>query len=271
LSSILRALKKLENDPRHLEEPRTLESKFVPLADTRQHKRSTGLLIMILGAGITCGLVVLAGWWLLSDKKMQTPIATQLMSRKNLQQPEANTVMPEKSFSQQESEPADGSDIPLEPEKPSADIIVSGESADLIPEPPVITLPKPSSRAITQKTVLPIAEQEIMVSSSPITEIQNSETIEPVAAEEVTAAETKAPEPSLFKAEEVEIPVLKDPEMKLQAITWSKDPRKRIAVINNSILRQGEAVSGYRIDAINQDDVVLNDRGKKWKILFRIR
>lgn len=271
MSSILRALKKLENDPRHLEEPRTLESKFVPLADTRQHKRSIGLLIMILGAGIACGLVVLAGWWLLSDKKIQTPDAKQQMSRQNLQQPEANTFMPEKSFSQQDAEPADGSDIPLEPEKPSADNEVSRESTDQIPEPPVITLPEPSSQTITQKTVLPIAEQEVIVSSSPITEIQSPETIEPVDAEEVTAAETKASEPSIFKAEEVKIPVLKDPEMKLQAITWSKDPQKRIAVINNSILRQGEAVSGYRIDAINQDDVVLNDKGRKWKILFRIR
>ena len=271
MSSIIRALKKLENDPRHLEEPRTLESKFVPLADTRQHKRSTGLLIMILGVGIACGLVVLAGWWLLSDKKMQTPVATQQMSRQNLQQPKANTVMPEKSFSQQETVPADGLDITLEPEKPSTDIIVSEESADLIPKPPEIILPKPSSRAITQKTVLPIAEQEVIVSSSPIIEKQSPETIEPVAAEDVTAAETKAPEPSIFKAEEVEIPVLKDPEMKLQAITWSKDPQKRIAVINNNILRQGEAVSGYRIDTINQDDVVLNDKGRKWKILFRIR
>ena len=212
---------------------------------------------MIIGAGIACGLVVLAGWWLFSDKK--------------LQQHEVQTVMPGKSFSQQKTESGGGSDISLEQEKPSADNEVSRESTDQIPEPPVITLPEPSSQTITQKTVLPIAEQEVIVSSSPITEIQSPETIEPVDAEEVTAAETKASEPSIFKAEEVKIPVLKDPEMKLQAITWSKDPQKRIAVINNSILRQGEAVSGYRIDAINQDDVVLNDRGKKWKILFRIR
>ena len=71
MSSILRALKKLEKEPRHLEEPRTLESKFVSLADTGPQKRSNGLLIMIIGAGIACGLVVLAGWWLFSDKKLQ--------------------------------------------------------------------------------------------------------------------------------------------------------------------------------------------------------
>ena len=65
--------------------------------------------------------------------------------------------------------------------------------------------------------------------------------------------------------------MLNDPEMKLQAITWSKDPQKRIAVINNRIMRQGDVVSGYRIDTINQDDVVLSDAGEKWKLLFRIK
>jgi len=258
LSSILRALKKLEKEPRHLDESRTLESKFVPLADTGPHKRSAGILITILGAGIACGLIVLAGWWFFSDKK--------------LQQPEVQTVTPGKSFSQQKPEPGAGSDISLEPAKPSVDNAVARESTDQIPEPPAITLPEPSSQTIAQKTVLPIVEQEVTVSSSPAPEILSPETkVPPVPTEEMTAAKIKPPEPSIIKADKAEIPVLDDPEMKLQAITWSKDPQKRIAVINNSILRQGEAVSGYRIDTINQDDVVLNDRDKKWKLLFRIR
>ena len=59
--------------------------------------------------------------------------------------------------------------------------------------------------------------------------------------------------------------------MKLQAITWSKNPQKRIVVINNRILRQGEVAHGYRVDTINQDDVVLSDAGEKWKLLFHIK
>ena len=34
MSSILRALKKLESEPRHQEESQSLENKFMPLADT---------------------------------------------------------------------------------------------------------------------------------------------------------------------------------------------------------------------------------------------
>ena len=93
---------------------------------------------------------------------------------------------------------------------------------------------------------------------------------EQVAAQEVAVAVVRAPETSTIVTE-VEIPVLNDPGMKLQAITWSKDPQKRIVVINNRILRQGEAVSGYRIETINQDDVIINDAGENWKLLFRIK
>ena len=57
--------------------------------------------------------------------------------------------------------------------------------------------------------------------------------------------------------------------MKLQAVTWSKAPQKRITVINNRILREGEMVSGYFINTINPDDVVLTLDGEKWKLLFR--
>ena len=88
--------------------------------------------------------------------------------------------------------------------------------------------------------------------------------------DKVTVAVTKPPEVSP-KVKEIEIPILNDPEVKLQALTWSKDPQKRIAVINNRILRQGDVVYGYRINIINQDDVVLSDGGEKWKLPFRIK
>ena len=65
--------------------------------------------------------------------------------------------------------------------------------------------------------------------------------------------------------------MLNDPDMKLQAITWSANPQKRLAIINNRILRQGETVGRYRINTINQDDIVLYDGDQQWKLLFRIR
>ena len=240
MSSILRALKKLENEPRHLDESQTLENKFVPLADIGQPKKSPALLIMIIGGGLVCGLVILAGWWFLSEKPLRLESAPQQITQQYLQQPGSTPVMPEKSD--------------LQPK----------------PEPAAVNLPVPSSVSIEQREGMSIAQQKT-VSSSRAPGAQSSEAVEPAPAEEITAANNTPPEISTNTVKKAEIPLLSDPEIKLQAITWSKDPQKRIAVINNSIVRQGEAVAGYRIDIINQDDVVLNDRGKKWKLLFRIR
>ena len=59
--------------------------------------------------------------------------------------------------------------------------------------------------------------------------------------------------------------------MKLQALTWSREPHKRIAVVNNRILHEGESVSGYLLITINQDDVVFDREGKTWKLSFRTK
>ena len=102
-------------------------------------------------------------------------------------------------------------------------------------------MPQPAPVKIVQKTILPAAR--------PLPE----------------------PEPAAPAAAQEKPPALQDPGVRLQAITWSKNPNKRIVVINNRILRQGETVSGYRIDTVNQDDVVLSSGGEKWKVLFRIK
>ena len=81
MSSILRALKKLENEPRHLEENQPLDSKFVPLADTEQQRPISTIFMMVVGGGIVCGLVILAGWWLFSEKGQPPPAVTREISR----------------------------------------------------------------------------------------------------------------------------------------------------------------------------------------------
>ncbi len=227
MSSILRSLKKLENNPRHMEDTQGLHSKFVPLADTSPPKSSAGLLMMIIGGGIVCGLVILAGWWLFAEKIESPSTVPQKISRQNELPPETPPAMPGEL---QNTLPAGISD---ELTKPSAGMVTPPKAEDQISEPAPVKIPQPSSPAITP---------------------------------------TKAPASKVaVEAQKSSIPLLSDPEMKLQAITWSKNPQKRIAVINNQILRQGEMVMGYRLDAINQDDVVLSDGGKKWQLLFRLK
>jgi general secretion pathway protein B len=244
LSSILRALKKLENDPRHLEENPPLDSQFVPLADTGAQNTAVRLLIPVIGGGLVCGLVILAGWWFFAAKMKPPPVEPQETATQSLPQTE---IVPA------------GPNHPITPES---------EAAAHIPVSTPVKTPQPTDPAIAPKALMsvdgPEAGPTSQMASVPAPEIKKQ-----VPAEEA-AAVARVPAVSM-QVKEVEIPVLNDPELKLQAITWSRDPQKRIAVINNRILRQGEAVYGYRIDRINQDDVVLSDAGEQWKLLFRIK
>ena len=264
MSSILRALKKLESDPRHLEETPLLDSKFVPLADRGPQKTPAGLIMMVFGGGIVCGLVILAGWWLFSEKTGSSSIGPPEVSQQGLQQSEIIPVRPRNAEIPERPAPA------LAPAKPAADIGAPPKTAAQVPEASPVEMPQLSSPAIKHREVIKPVAEPAPESAAPKPSAPGPETNEQIAAQEVAVAVTKAPEAALIK-KEIEIPALNDPGMKLQAITWSKDRQKRIVVINNRILRQGETVSGYRIDTINQDDVIINDAGEKWKLVFRIK
>ena len=57
----------------------------------------------------------------------------------------------------------------------------------------------------------------------------------------------------------------------LQAIAWAAEPAKRIAVINGSIVREGETVEGFTLMRIRKDDIVLNDGTKTWQLEFGLK
>jgi len=224
LSSILRALKKLENEPRHLGGSQHLDSKFVPSADIGKQRTVSTIFIMVVGGSIVCGLVILAGWWLFSEKF------------------QSQTIVPPK-ISQLDSR-LDESPTPSQNLNNAPIRAVAEEKSKETPE--------------TQKTVEQVQEISNLKTNEQFTQ-PAEKTVAPSGSTPVTPVKTIT----------VEIPKLNDPDMKLQAITWSRVPQKRIAVINSRILREGEMVSGYLINTINQDDIVLSQEGAKWKLLFR--
>jgi hypothetical protein len=59
---------------------------------------------------------------------------------------------------------------------------------------------------------------------------------------------------------------LDDSKLDLQAIAWSKDARRRIAVINGHIVHEGESVEGFLVNQIRQEDVVVNDGTASWQL-----
>jgi hypothetical protein len=64
---------------------------------------------------------------------------------------------------------------------------------------------------------------------------------------------------------------LNDSQIKLQALAWSGDAARRMAVINGRIVREGESMDGYQIDRIRQEDVILSDGKQSWSLEFGLK
>lgn len=263
MSSILRALKKLESTPQHAQETPPLDSKFVPLADTGRQKTPTKILAIVIGSGLVCGLVILAGWWLLPEKTPPPLEPHQIVEQGQVPAP-AIPAAP------RESAPVQPAAAPVSLPKPATKTALPPQSAAESPQPmPVTTAqpprpaPEPEAGEIlhVEEPAPPVLQEA--VPPAPATAAQPP--TEKIVAADKDTAKVVPPAPKR------EIPLLNDPDMKLQAITWSKDPQRRLVVLNNHILHQGEMVNGYHIDAINQDDVVISNKGEKWKLVFRIR
>ncbi len=63
---------------------------------------------------------------------------------------------------------------------------------------------------------------------------------------------------------------INDSKLKLQAIAWSDDTARRLAVINNHVVREGETVDGFSITNIREDDVIVNDGTTSWRLEFSL-
>lgn len=67
------------------------------------------------------------------------------------------------------------------------------------------------------------------------------------------------------------IPDMTDSRFKVQAIAWSSIPAKRFAVINERIVHEGDAIEGVIVTRIGLDDVSLAKGGKELKLRFNRR
>jgi hypothetical protein len=60
-----------------------------------------------------------------------------------------------------------------------------------------------------------------------------------------------------------------NPGWTLQAIAWAPDPKKRIAVINGAVLKEGDAFQGAFVRRIGQNDVILLKEDEALRLIFR--
>jgi hypothetical protein len=61
---------------------------------------------------------------------------------------------------------------------------------------------------------------------------------------------------------------LRDPGIKLQAIAWSSDPDRRMAMINEQIVHEGQTIEGYTIAAIGEESVTMRKGSEAWELRY---
>ncbi len=90
----------------------------------------------------------------------------------------------------------------------------------------------------------------------------------PGSAESVAAAGPRPPGP---RSEEPVAERKDDGRLTLQAIAWSQAPGRRMAVMNDRIVKEGSVVDGIHVVRILDNHVVVREDGLTWKVLFSLR
>jgi hypothetical protein len=96
--------------------------------------------------------------------------------------------------------------------------------------------------------------------------VEPQETIPPSAQPPTTAQTTpRKPEESAYTGAER----LTDGSLKVQAIVFAPAAEERMAVVNNTIVREGSAIQSYTIVGIGEEDVFVREgQGRLLKVPF---
>jgi len=74
-------------------------------------------------------------------------------------------------------------------------------------------------------------------------------------------ARTQTPADEAGAGSDESIPILHNAPLKVQALYWSTSPRKRVAVINNQVLKEGDDIESFQIVRIDPDAIIVNADG----------
>ena len=241
MSSILKALKKLENVPPPETGENTLQQRIAREPARAEPRR--GLRPFVMGACFALLLVgvFLAGRFLSAPETVTTSTP-------------AETVGPVA----QEDTPVQR-DLPVAEEREeSVPVAVSPEPAPRTPLTRPAVSPEPAPRTPLTR---PIPEERPPVVAvkppTPRAKVPRSSRVERNATEAVagTPAVVERPKPL----------VMPEPDLSLEGIVWSDAPGSRFAIINGSIVRQGGVVAGFRVKQISPDHVLIQSRDGTWQ------
>lgn len=223
MSSILKALQKLERDKetRKTREPDI--SSAIKMSDARKNEQARWLIPVVIAS--VAAVSILTTFSLMGGFS-----GTKQQSAPPVQQPSPQ--------------------YPPPPIAPSPDQTAPSASADAVPSPSQFARPAlPSSVGTLPRPAVP---------SLPAPQLSN----EPAAQVEATpappppAAVPQQPPPPL-----AESPVPR-PKLEISGIAWQQDSSSRIAVVNGRSVSEGSSVDGARVEQIFPDKVRFSHSGK---------
>ena len=279
----MRALKRVENEapPRDESHPwsRPIDSKKAVRSDVKKR-----WLLNRLVSGLVIFLVVLVAGWLafsqlhrifdtLGSEKSPgdtRQASTAPLTKKSINQGKIKTQAKkaDKPAQRYTRAPAKQSGNTVSPKIPiSSGTQTSKPGAPVqknVAQPRAIKKPTPSKRKI------PLAKPK-----------RRSQPVQPS-----VSRRTPASEPTRQRSADRPVPAkvtggqdagfdalsaISNSKLKLQAIAWSEDTARRIAVINDHIVREGGTVDDYSITNIRKDDVIVNDGNTSWRLEFSLK
>ena len=133
-----------------------------------------------------------------------------------------------------------------------------------------------ASGLTTRPFNLPESSNRTVLKPEPVNQVPAAESISINAEDKIILPSDSNPEDRISEdriidrmPSEQKLPFLENESLRIQAISWSEDPAHRIAVINNTVLQEGNSVQGYRLVIIEKDSVILQYSGKDYRLEFK--
>ena len=255
MSSILKALKKLENG---FSEQREIRPRLQKRLKKKSiHQRVIGAWLDNKRFFIIFAVVILAvGGWLVLNRESreegQTTVAkTTTKSVESVGIPEKKASIPNM----------------VQQKRPIGKDIEKSE---------------PNTKAAKMKTISPsklerkapalFAKKEINP-PNPLSHAEKKASVPNINQKETSTREDEEKSEQNIKAERFESIPLKqanETRLEIQAIAWSSDPESRIAVVNSRIVREGGSVEGAFVTNIGKDEIIFRKGGEEWRQIFRL-
>lgn len=259
MSSILKALKKLENqaaDKNHVRfwQPKTQ----LPIGDHKQineHPRLKKRHVIIFAGfvfAVGAGLLFSQKFY---EKKPQLITKKEAILQKPVRLPEKKAAVPDKKAILQK--PA------RLPQKKAA--VPDRVQKELSFRKDV----KKFETIAKAKTTVPPSAQKSRGNTAAFFNKKTSPSKQ-VRKETVTGKRSEKPKQNTKADRFASMPVKRSNQTKIevQAIAWSNDPRGRLAVINGLILRERESVDNVIVMHIGKDAVIFKKGSEEWKQMF---